>query len=149
MTYRDLLKRLKKSIKTRQQNQQIFFNISFDPFSITPKEWTYVQPLLIAVFTLLGLGAFIPSFFSYYQIEKNHFLMKRYFREYIFDYDNIEYIDFEESERKNMVIFYSKTAKMKYLLGDKDGELLNALKKNCKNLYSLEELRRRHPQERI
>ena len=74
--------------------------------------------------------------------------MKRYFKEYLFDYDKIEFIDIEQSKKKDMVIFYSSTAKMKYLLADKEGKLLEALIKKCPNTLSVEEFRRKHPEEK-
>lgn len=127
----------------------MFFNISFDPFSVTPMTWGWQQPLILAILGALGIAAFIPSLTSYYyQIEKHYFLMKKYGREFTYDYNNIEFVDFEESERKKMVIFYTKASKMQYLLSDKEGKILEALKKNCSNLISKEEFRRRHPEEK-
>ena len=74
--------------------------------------------------------------------------MKKFGKEYQFDYKNIEFIDVEESKRKNMAIFYSSKAKMRYLLGDKDGVLVDTLIKKCLNTMSREEFRRKHPEER-
>lgn len=126
----------------------VFFNITWDPFSIATKPWGLTQYMIIGAFLVLGIGAFLPSLFGYYQIEKRYFIMKRYFKEYLFDYDKIEFIDIEQSKKKDMVIFYSSTAKMKYLLADKEGKLLEALIKKCSNTLSVEEFRRKHPEEK-
>ena len=92
---------------------------------------------------------FIPAFASsYYIVDKHSFIVKKYGRETEFDYSNIEFIDIEASQKKKMVIFYSKTARMRYLLGDKDGILLETLIKKCPETMSKEEFRRRHPEEK-
>ena len=127
----------------------LFFEITVKPFSIKPIPWDFRQPLLLGGLLVVGLLSFIPSLTGYYyQVENHYFLMKRYGKEYTFDYSNIVFVDFEESKRKNMIIFYSRNAKMKYLLGDRDGEVIKALEKNCKNLLSREEFRRSHPEEK-
>lgn len=74
--------------------------------------------------------------------------MKRVGKDYQFDYNNIYFIDIEKSKKKKMVIFYSSKAKMRYMLGDKDGVLLETLIKKCPKTMSVEEFRRRHPEEK-
>ena len=127
----------------------LFFEIQLKPFVIIGKPWDFRQPLLLAILLLIGLASLIPALVGYYyEVENRYFLMKRFGKEYTFDYANIEFVDFEQSKKKNMIIFYSRTVKMRYLLGDKDGEVIKALEKNCKNLMTLEEFRRRHPEEK-
>ena len=46
-----------------------------------------------------------------------------------------------------MIIFYSTKAKMRYMLGDNDGKVLETLIKKCPNILTKEEFRRRHPEE--
>ena len=127
----------------------MFFSIDTTSFAITPRPWDFKQPLLIAGIFAICLGAFIPSFTSYYYIcESKHFIMKKYGKEYEFDYANIEFIDIEQSKKKQMVIFYSNKAKMRYLLGDKDGVLLDTLIKKCPKTMSVEQFRQTHPEEK-
>ena len=82
-------------------------------------------------------------------MESKYFIQKKFGREYQFDYSNIEFIDVENSKKKKMIIFYSKTAKMRYMLGDKDGVVLDTLIKKCPNVMSVEEFRRKHPEEKL
>lgn len=128
----------------------MFFTI--DPannMQITPVVWDFKQPLIIVGIFVVSLIAFIPAITSYYYtVEKKCFIMRKYGKEYEFEYANIEFIDIEESKRKKMVIFYTKTAKTRYLLGDKDGVLLDTLIKKCPNIMSVEEFRRAHPEEK-
>ena len=127
----------------------MFFTVNFSNWTFTPVTWDYRQPLLLAGIFVIGTGMFIPALVSsYYICEKHSFIMKRYWKVYEFDYENIKFIDIDESKRKGMVIFWSTTARTKYLLGDKDGVLLDTLIKNCPNIMSKEEFRRAHPEER-
>ncbi len=98
---------------------------------------------------ILGFSMLIPSLISYYYIvEDKYFIMKKFGKEYQFDYANIEFIDIEESQKKKMVIFYSPKSKTRYLLGDKDGKLLETLIKKCPPTISVNEFKRKHPEER-
>ena len=127
----------------------LFFTIDFSNGQISVVEWDYRQPLFIGLCGGIGIAIIIPSLLSYYYyIEDKYFIMKKFGKEYQFDYKNIEFIDVEESKRKNMAIFYSSKAKMRYLLGDKDGVLVDTLIKKCLNTMSREEFRRKHPEER-
>ena len=125
-----------------------FFTVN-DSGQIVAVEWTFRQPLMISIMVVLGFSILIPSLLSYYYIvEDKYFIMKKFGKEYEFSYANIEFIDIEESRRKKLVIFYSPMSKTRYLLGDKDGKLLEILIKKCPQTMSVEEFRRKHPEER-
>ena len=83
-----------------------------------------------------------------YVIEDKYFAVRRLKKEYVYDYNSIIFIDFEASKRKKMVILYTKKSGMKYMLGDKDGKLLETLEKKCPNTMSVSEFRRTYPQAR-
>ena len=127
-----------------------FFSIDWSTFTWTPLEWGTGQTVFISVFAVLFLTTYIPSITCFYFIiDEYSFTQKRIGKDYIFEYKNIEFIDIDESKRKGMVIFYSSTAKMRYLLGDKDGVLLETLIKKCPSIMSKDEFRRRHPEEKL
>ena len=127
----------------------VFFDVDFEHFSITAKPWELRQTLFTVGVFIIGVAAFIPSMTSYYYvIDKKYFLMRKYGKTYEFSYDNIEFIDIEKSQKKKMVIFYSKTGKMRFLLGDKKGVLLETLIKKCPNVMNKDEFRIRHPEEK-
>lgn len=105
------------------------------------------------IFTFFTVGAllvfYILSITSYYYvIEDKYFIMKRYWKEFQFDYKNIQFIDIDESKRKGQVIFYAPTCRTKYLLGDKNGLLLETLIKKCPPTMSVHEFKMKHPEER-
>lgn len=125
-----------------------FFGI--DEFGVLyVKEFGAGQIIFISIFAALFLIAYIPSLRCFYFVVKDkYFILKRIGKDYQFDYANIEFIDVEESERKGMIIFYSSKAKMRYMLGDKDGMVLKTLVEKCPKVMTKEEFRRRHPEER-
>ena len=99
--------------------------------------------------TQVIIGVYIFSVVSYYYvIEDKYFVVKKFGREIEFNYDNIEFIDFAQSEKKRQVIFYSTKGKMRFLLGDKEGKLLETLRKKCPNTLTVSEFRSKHPEER-
>lgn len=126
----------------------LFFTIN-ENGQIVALEWSFRQTLMIIIMVILGFSMLIPSLISYYYIvEDKYFIMKKFGKEYQFDYANIEFIDIEESQKKKMVIFYSPKSKTRYLLGDKDGKLLETLIKKCPPTISVNEFKRKHPEER-
>ena len=91
-------------------------------------EWGFTQYLFtIFVPLVLIFFYFFSTFTYYYVIEKHSFIMKRMGKEYEFEYKNIEFIDVEVSKKKHQVIFYSPKCRTRYLIGDKDGILLDTL----------------------
>ena len=134
----------------------IFFIMSFNTYvgvddegHIFLRHWEATQYIFFFLILALGVGTFIPSLTScYYLIDNNSFTFKKYGKTLEFKYDNIEFVDIETSKRKNQVIFYSKTAKMRYLLNDKEGVLLDTLIKKCPNTLTLEEFRKKHTEEK-
>ena len=90
----------------------------------------------------------MSAFTYYYVIESKHFTMRRFWKEYVFDYKNIEFVDIEESRRKGQVIIYTKKSRTKYLIGDRKGVLLETVIKKCPQTMTVDEFRRAHPEER-
>ena len=113
------------------------------------RPWEPIHYIFVFLMLALGIGTFIPSLTTcYYEIDHDFFIVKRYGKTFEYRYDNIEFIDIETSKKKNQVIFYSKIAKMRYLLNDKDGILLKTLIEKCPNTLTIEEFREKHPEER-
>ena len=134
----------------------IFFAVSFNTYigldengKMFWRPWEATQYIFFFLIIGLGVGTFIPSLTScYYIIEHDYFIFRKYGKTLEFKYNNIEFIDIETSKRKNQVIFYSKTAKMRYLLNDKDGVLLDTIIKKCPNTLTVAEFREKHPEEK-
>ena len=107
------------------------------------------QIIFVVVFAGLFVGTYLAAVFGfYYIVEDKFFVVKRLGTEQQYDYSNIEFIDIETSRKKNQVIFFTKKSRVRYLLGDKDGVLLETLIKKCPKIMTVNEFRARHPEER-
>ncbi len=127
----------------------IFFNINQETGAVTLAPWGVSHYLFVIVMGVSLIGIYIFSITTYYYvIDKASFTVKRYGKAVEFDYRNIEFIDENESRRKHQVIFYSSKGRMRYLIADKKGLLLETLLKKCPKSLSIEEFRRKHPEER-
>ena len=147
ITWRFLLAALFVLIAIFGMGQRLFFGMKDGRIVMIP--WDIRQFLLISVYLGSSIAFYIISLTScYYVIEKDHFISRKFGRTLEFQYKNIEFIDIAESERKELVIFYSSKAKMRYLLGDKDGVLLKTLIKKCPDTLTVEEFRKKHPEEK-
>ena len=125
----------------------VFFEIT--DTGVVPREFGSSQIIFLVIFFGIFIVTYILSLIGfYYVVEDKYFSVKKFGKEITYDYQNIEFIDIETSKRKKQVIFYSKVARMRYMLGDKNGVLLETLIKKCPNIMSVEEFRRRHPEER-
>lgn len=126
----------------------LFFSIN-DAGEIAAKEFGVSQIIFILIFAGLFIVTYLLSLFGfYYIVEDKCFIVKRLGKEIAYDYSNIQFIDIAESKRKKQVIFYTKVAHMRYMLGDKEGILLETLIKKCPDIMTLEQFRRTHPEER-
>ena len=127
----------------------IFFTIDQKTGAVSLAPWGISHYIFVIVMGVSLIGIYIFSVVTYYYvIEDKFFTVKRYGKTIDFDYRNIEFIDIETSKRKHQVIFYSTKGKMRYLLGDKKGILLETLIKKCPKILTVEEFRRKHPEER-
>ena len=127
----------------------VYFDIDLENGVWTPKAFGFSQIFVIVVLGVVFIFSYVSSLmFYYYIIEDKYFVMKRFGKEYQFEYKNIEFIDIEQSKRKGMLIFYSRTAKMRYMLGDKEGKVLETLIKKCPETMSVSQFRAAHPEER-
>ena len=126
----------------------IFFSID-ENGAVSLAAFGSSQGIFIGVFVALFLSTYLMAMKGqYYIVEDKYFTVKRLKKEYIYDYASIIFVDVEESKRKNMVILYTKKSGMRYMLGDKEGKLLETIIKKCPNILSKSEFRRQYPMER-
>ncbi len=147
LTWRFLLAFLFVALAIFGMGSSIFLGVVDGKMVFLP--WSAGHTILLAVLFGTSISFYIVSLTSfYYQIENSYFIMRRFGKTYEFEYKSIEFIYIEESKKKNMVIFYTPKSKTRYLLGDKEGKLLETLIKKCPNVLTVEEFRRKHPEEK-
>ena len=126
----------------------LFFGVDSGS-SVYVKPYSTSHTLFIIIFATLFVSTYVMSMLGQsYVIEDKYFAVRRLKKEFVYDYASIIFIDFEASKRKKMVILYTKKSGMKYMLGDKDGKLLETLQKKCPSVMSVSEFRRTYPQAR-
>ena len=111
--------------------------------------WGFSQYFIVTLLPTVLIGFYILSVtLYYYKIDDHSFSMFRFGKEFVFEYKNIEFIDIDESKRKNQIIFYTPKSRTRYMLGDKDGIVLETLIKKCPKILTVEEFKKKHPEER-
>lgn len=149
ITWRYILVAVIVSAASLAMFSSIFFDFSVENGTISVYPWGPSHFVYVIILGVSIIAIYIFSIVSYYYvIEDKYFVVKKFGREIEFNYNNIEFVDFEQSEKKRQVIFYSSKAKMRFLLGDKDGKLLETLRKKCSNTLTVSEFRSKHPEER-
>ena len=147
LTWRFLLAFLFVALAIFGMGSSIFLGVVNGKLVFRP--WSVGHTILLTVLFATSISFYIISLTSfYYQIENSYFIMRRFGKTYEFEYKSIEFIDIDESKKKNMVIFYTPKSKTRYLLGDKEGKLLETLIKKCPDVLTVEEFRRKHPEEK-
>ena len=133
----------------------ISFSASFNLFFIPGDGGVYIRPfgapqaIFISIFFILFVVTYLMALLGQkYIIEDKFFTVKRMGKEWSYDYSSIIFFDKEQSLKKNIAIIFTKKSRTKYLLGDKDGKLVETIIKKCPNTMSVEEFRRAYPNER-
>ena len=147
LTWRFLLAFLFVALAIFGMGSSIFMGVIDGHIVFLP--WSVGHTVLFVVLFGTSITFYVIALTSfYYQIENSYFIMRRFGKTYEFEYKSIEFIDFDESKKKNLVIFYTPKSKTRYLLGDKEGKLLETLIKKCPDVLTVEEFRKKHPEEK-
>lgn len=128
--------------------ETILFISFFSYFATFP--W---QAFTYAIVILPPVLIFILFIFStrqyYYVIDKKNFMMKKFNKEFYFDYDNIIYIDQNRKNKNKAIAFFTPKSGVHYLTPDKDDILYQTLLKKCQNLISEQDFKIRFPNVKI
>ena len=108
--------------------------------------WTAIQPILIMVYLTICICIFVAVYFNhYYEVTNKEVIVKRLGKLLHYRFNEILYIDEEQSRKKKTVTFVTSRGDAVYLTYDKEGKLIEILLKECKNLITLDELKARFP----
>ena len=117
-----------------------FFNLFFK------NNWDYRQFIIISAYALLMAVILVLSLNSYYyEINKKDLTVSRFGKKYVYFYSDIIYIDEEQSKKSKTLCFVTKFGDVKYLTFDKEGKIFEVAISRCKNLISLEEVKKKFP----
>ncbi len=110
------------------------------------QKWGVIQILIIILYVLTSIGMLVLSLVrNFYVIENKYLVQVRAFKEVYYHYNDVVYIDKEQSEKKRTLVFYTNKGHVRYLAFDRNGEIYQAMLKKCNNLLSKEEFNKRYP----
>jgi len=110
------------------------------------QKWGVIQILIIILYVLTSIGMLVLSLVrNFYVIENKYLVQVRAFKEVYYHYNDVVYIDKEQSEKKRTLVFYTNKGHVRYLAFDRNGEIYQAMLKKCNNLLSKEEFKKRYP----
>lgn len=114
------------------------------------QRWGVIQILIIILYVLTSVGMLLLSLLrNFYVIESKYLVQVRAFKEAYYHYNDVVYIDKEQSEKKRTLAFYTNKGHVKYLPFDRNGEIYKAMLKKCNNLLDKEEFKKRYPNVKI
>ncbi|MDY4848781.1 MAG: hypothetical protein SO176_00750 [Bacilli bacterium] len=112
--------------------------------------WGWQAYAIIAIWVVLSsIFAFFTFFRNYYEVNKRYVIVHRGFRQLIYYYNDVVYIDEEKSTRKKMIHFYTNKGHTRYITFDKNQILYKTMLSNCKNRLTKEEFERRYPKVKL
>ena len=110
------------------------------------QKWGVIQILIIILYVVTSIGMLVLSLVrNFYVIESKYLVQVRAFKEAYYHYNDVVYIDKEQSEKKRTLVFYTNKGHVRYLAFDRNGEIYQAMLKKCNNLLSKEEFKKRYP----
>ena len=113
-------------------------------------KWNFIQIMIIVLFVAIsGLMLFLSLKRNFYVIENKYLVAVRGFKEMYYHYNDVVYIDKEQSERRRILCFYTNKGHTRYLPFDKNGEIYKAMLKRCHNLLEKEAFEEQYPNVKI
>ncbi len=115
-------------------------------FNLFLQQWSVIQPIIIAIYVLVMVAILMISINThYYEINKKDITEAKFGKKFVYFYNDIIYIDEQESLRTKTLCFVTNRGHVKYLTFDKEGKIFKAATTKCNNLISLEEVKSRFP----
>ena len=113
-------------------------------------KWGVVQFLIIGLWVAVSITMLLLSLKrNFYVIESKHLVVVRAYKEVYYPYNDVVYIDKEQSEKKRTVCFMLNNGATRYLPFDKEGLIYKEMCKKCKNLLSKEDFEKHFPKVKL
>lgn len=106
--------------------------------------------IVFAIWIILNIvSIFILFKYNFYIINKSELIHHRFNKELHYQFNDIIYIDENSTLKHNTLLFYTSKGDARYLILDKDKELLKVMQTNCKNLITREAFQNKFPNVRL
>ena len=110
------------------------------------QRWNVVQFAIIGLFVGVSVIMLILSLTrNFYVIEKKYLVVVRSSKNMFYNYEDVVYIDKEQTERRRVLVFYTNKGHVRYLPFDKEGKIYQIFLQRCHNLLDKEQLKQKYP----
>ena len=110
------------------------------------QKWGVIHFLIIGMFVAVSISMLVLSLTrNFYVVESKYLVVVKAFKETVYNYADVVYIDKEQSEKKRTLVFFTQYGHSRYLPFDKHGEIYATFLKKCHNLLNDDEFRIRYP----
>lgn len=100
---------------------------------------------LIIWIVLNAVSIFILLKYNYYIVTNSELIHHRFNKELHYKFNEIIYIDEKSTLKNRTLLFYTSKGDARYIILDKNKEILKILQTNCKNLLSKESFHSKFP----
>ena len=113
-------------------------------------KWGIVQICIIVLYVVVSILMLVLSLTrNFYVIENKYLVVVKGTKEMYYHYDDVVYIDKEQSLRRKILCFYTNKGHCRYLPFDRGQEIFKAMTKRCHNLLSKEQFETKYPQVKL
>ena len=114
------------------------------------QKWGVVQILIIALYVIISVFMLVLSLTrNFYVIESKYLVVVKGAKEMHYFYNDVVYIDNEQSERRKVLCFFTNKGHTRYLPFDKEGKIYKTFLNKCHNLLSKEEFNAQYPNNKL
>ena len=114
------------------------------------QKWGVVQIIIIALYVVISVFMLVLSLTrNFYVIESKSLVVVKGTKEMHYFYNDVVYIDNEQSEKRKVVCFFTNKGHARYLPFDKEGKIYKTFCNKCHNLLSKEEFDSQYPNNKL
>lgn len=114
------------------------------------QKWGVVQIIIIAIYVFISVFMLVLSLTrNFYVIESKYLVVVKGTKEMQYFYNDVVYIDNEQSEKRKILCFFTNKGHARYLPFDKEGKIYKTFCNKCHNLLSKEEFMMRYPNNKL
>ena len=114
------------------------------------QKWGVVQIIIIAIYVSISVFMLVLSLTrNFYVIESKYLVVVKGTKEMQYFYNDVVYIDNEQSEKRKILCFFTNKGHARYLPFDKEGKIYKTFCNKCHNLLSKEEFMMRYPNNKL
>jgi hypothetical protein len=114
------------------------------------QKWGVLHFLIIGMFVAVSVFMLVLSLTrNFYVVESKYLVVVKAFKETVYNYADVVYIDKKQSEKRKVLAFYTRFGHSRYLPFDKHGEIYATFLKKCHNLLEEDQFKAKYPNAKL